>query len=104
MNGDKLDFLFIDGDHSYEGSKADFLLYKNYVREGGLIAFHDIVPDITTQKGSPVMLSKSEAGEVYLLWKELKKQYKHHEFVEDWKQDGLGIGVIEYTRAVNALK
>lgn len=37
-----IDFLFIDGDHSYEGVKADFENYKGMVRSGGLIAFHDI--------------------------------------------------------------
>lgn len=36
------DFLFIDGDHSYEGVKADYERYAPLVRAGGLIAFHDI--------------------------------------------------------------
>jgi predicted O-methyltransferase YrrM len=40
---EKLDFLFIDGDHSYEGVKADWEDYRGFVRPGGLIAFHDIV-------------------------------------------------------------
>jgi cephalosporin hydroxylase len=43
LGEEKLDFLFIDGDHSYEGVKADFEDYKGFVRPGGLIAFHDIV-------------------------------------------------------------
>ncbi len=37
-----LDFLFIDGDHSYEGVKMDYHDYKGFVRIGGLIGFHDI--------------------------------------------------------------
>jgi len=41
-NLNKIDFLFIDGDHSYEGVKKDYLKYSPLVREGGLIAFHDI--------------------------------------------------------------
>lgn len=41
--GDKqVDFLFIDGDHTYEGVKRDFELYSPLVREGGIIALHDI--------------------------------------------------------------
>ncbi|MEM4674909.1 MAG: class I SAM-dependent methyltransferase, partial [Nitrososphaerota archaeon] len=40
----KLDFLFIDGDHTYEGVKRDFEIYSPLVRRGGIIAFHDIVP------------------------------------------------------------
>lgn len=39
---EKLDFLFIDGDHSYAGAKADFDDYRKFVRPGGIIAFHDI--------------------------------------------------------------
>ncbi len=38
-----IDFLFIDGDHSYEGVKRDFEMYGPLVRPEGLIAFHDIV-------------------------------------------------------------
>jgi predicted O-methyltransferase YrrM len=38
----KIDFLFIDGDHTYEGVKQDFLTYSKLVRSGGIIAFHDI--------------------------------------------------------------
>jgi cephalosporin hydroxylase len=42
LAGQMLDFLFIDGDHSYEGVKQDFETYSEFVRKGGLIAFHDI--------------------------------------------------------------
>jgi len=34
-------FLFIDGDHSYEGVKADFEAWSPYVVVGGIVAFHD---------------------------------------------------------------
>ena len=34
-------FLFIDGDHSYEGCKADFEAWSPLVKPGGMIAFHD---------------------------------------------------------------
>ena len=37
------DFLFIDGDHSYEGVKADFEHWEQFVKVGGHIAFHDMV-------------------------------------------------------------
>ena len=39
-----VDLLFIDGDHSRTGVADDFFDYGPFVREGGLIAFHDIVP------------------------------------------------------------
>jgi predicted O-methyltransferase YrrM len=43
LGGEKADFLFIDGDYTYEGVKRD-LMYSPLVREGGIIAFHDICP------------------------------------------------------------
>lgn len=42
LNGEKLDFLFIDGDHSYNGVKQDFAMYSPFVKKGGYIGFHDI--------------------------------------------------------------
>lgn len=38
----KLDFMFIDGDHTYEGANRDFEYYKPLVREGGIVGFHDV--------------------------------------------------------------
>lgn len=52
-----VDFLFIDGDHSYEGVKADFNNYAQLVRPGGVIVFHDVI-------GLP---------EVGRFWDEIKK-------------------------------
>ena len=37
----KIDFLFIDGDHSYDGVKLDFELYINLLSENGVIVLHD---------------------------------------------------------------
>jgi len=35
------DFIFIDGDHTFEGVKADWENYKDMVRPGGAVGFHD---------------------------------------------------------------
>ncbi len=43
FDGRPLDYLFIDGDHRYEGVKKDFEMYGPMVGKGGVIAFHDIV-------------------------------------------------------------
>ena len=37
----KIDYLHIDGDHSYEGVKKDFELYSTIMNENGLITIHD---------------------------------------------------------------
>jgi len=35
------DMLFIDGDHTYNGVSLDWVMYKSFVRPGGLVVFHD---------------------------------------------------------------
>jgi len=40
----QIDFLFIDGDHSYEGVKSDFELYSNLLSPKGIIVLHDTDP------------------------------------------------------------
>lgn len=83
LGGQKLDFLFIDGDHTYEGVKRDFEMYCSLIRNGGIIAFHDIVP------GPP-----ENVGGVPQFWHEICGNYKYLEIVRDWNQGDCGIGVI----------
>ncbi len=91
LKDNKVDFLFIDGDHSYEGVKKDFEMYSPLVRKGGIIAFHDIIPDYYTRYGIKTIYY---AGEVYKFWNELKEKYEHLEIVKDRNQDAFGIGII----------
>jgi predicted O-methyltransferase YrrM len=86
-----LDFLFVDGDHSYEGVKKDWEMYSPMVRRGGLVAFHEIVPDHGTRFGTA---TESDAGGVFRFWVEVKQGFRSCEFVEDAAQDGYGIGVV----------
>jgi predicted O-methyltransferase YrrM len=79
----KLDFLFIDGDHTYNGAKIDFEMYSKLVRKGGIIAFHDIVSG-----------PQESVGGVPRFWNEIKRDFKHVELVKDWKQGGFGIGIV----------
>jgi predicted O-methyltransferase YrrM len=73
-----IDFLFIDGDHTYRGVKTDFEMYGRLVRPGGIIAFHDI--------------GENEEGGVFNLWNEIKTSYQHLEFLQDAnKQKGIGV-------------
>jgi len=41
INTNKLDLLFIDGDHTLEGVKNDYERYSKYVKKGGYIIFDD---------------------------------------------------------------
>lgn len=83
LNGRKVDFLFIDGDHTKQGVTKDFDDYKEFVREGGIIAFHDIV------KRQPL-----QTNQVYYLWKDLRTNLRTEEFIDNPDQCGYGIGII----------
>ena len=85
LKNNNLDFLFIDGDHTYEGVKKDFEMYSKLVRKGGIIALHDIV------HGSP-----EDVGEVPKFWEEVKNNFNncYKEIVKNWSQGLCGIGVI----------
>lgn len=82
LNGENLDFIFIDGDHTYKGVKKDFEMYSKLVKRG-IIAFHDIVPG-----------PKQNVGDVPKFWKEIKNKFKHKELVKSWKQKGYGIRIV----------
>ncbi|MBS1550595.1 MAG: class I SAM-dependent methyltransferase [Bacteroidetes bacterium] len=69
LSGKKIDFLYIDGDHTYEGIKKDFTIYSNYMASDGLIGFHDI----NTHK---------EGYGVVKFWNEIKDNYRHEEFIK----------------------
>jgi len=75
---EKVDFLFIDGDHTYEGVKQDFGMYKHLVKSGGLIAFHDILehPDM-------------ENCNVDKFWNEIKDEYETKEIYEEKDVSGV---------------
>ena len=84
LKGKKLDFLFIDGDHTYNGVKKDFEMYSPLVDKEGKIAFHDIVPH-------PIEMNTK----VKVYWNEIKRKYEYEEIIEDMKQDLWGIGLLK---------
>jgi cephalosporin hydroxylase len=76
----EIDFLFIDGDHREEAVRRDFENYSPLVRDGGVIAFHDIA---------------YEKGSVYYgvkpLWEELKAKFRTEEMIEKPGEYGIGV-------------
>jgi len=80
----KVDLLFIDGDHTYDGVKQDFEMYGTLVSDDGLIVFHDIVK----HTGVP------DCG-VDVLWEEIKDNHQYREFITpDGGAAWAGIGVL----------
>jgi len=84
FDGEPVDFLFIDGDHLYDGVKNDYELYRKLVRPGGLIAFHDIV------ENQPL-----PENQVYQFWKDVRNTGETIELVDSEDQCGFGIGVLK---------
>lgn len=80
LKGAPIDFLFIDGDHTYEGIKRDWEMYSPLVRRGGLIAVHDIATNY-------------ETIQVKKFWDEVKSDFSCKEYAVDPK-GRYGIGVI----------
>lgn len=76
---EKVDWLFIDGDHTFEGAKQDYNNYFPMLNEGGYCVFHDII---------------GEAG-VMQLWNEIKSDNKRPTIDIVHSKHKLGIGVIQ---------
>jgi predicted O-methyltransferase YrrM len=82
LGSDYLDFLFIDGDHSAIGVRADWSAYSTLVRPGGLVAFHDI--------------TSGPSNGVEAFWAELKARYRTDEKIDPGHRnmERMGIGVL----------
>ena len=63
------DLIFIDGDHSYDGVKKDFELYKELLSPRGFIVFHDIDPD-------HIFKGDKGGGDVWKFWQDLSEGTK----------------------------
>ena len=88
LRGRTIDFLFIDGDHTYAGVRRDFEIWSELLTPGGHVAFHDIL--------HPVEVADCEVDR---LWAELRQEYpEHFEFVEDPGQGWGGIGILRMPR------
>ena len=78
------DAVLIDGDHSYQGVKADWDFYGPLAN---IVAFHDVGSHGIRQASSGLLT------EVPRLWNEIKANAREtHEFVQD--DSGMGIGVV----------
>ena len=83
LDGALLDYLFLDGDHTYEGVRRDFEMYAPLVRSGGVIALHDIA-----------VHNRDTECQVDKFWSEVKNQFRHQEIVENPKQGWAGVGIL----------
>jgi cephalosporin hydroxylase len=77
------DAILIDGDHRYDGVKADWL---NYGSMAPIVAFHDIAGE-----GQHTKDGKALPVEVPRLWNEIKDQFEHVEFIGENTTMGIGV-------------
>lgn len=87
LRGRPVDFLFIDGDHTYEGVKRDFEMYRSLVAPDGMIGFHDIVPEKASSE-------TFQGGDVPRFWSEVAQDHVVEELVADYDAGSFGIGVV----------
>lgn len=92
LDGEMVDFLFIDGDHRYEGVKLDYLMYTQFVKPGGWIGFHDI---------KDTEFHRRANCRVDILWEELVGN--KIEFIDHSSEFG-GIGFIQKKFIQNKIK
>ena len=85
LDGELLDFLFIDGDHTYEGVRKDYHMYREFVKDGGWIGFHDT---------KDTEYHRNANCRVDILWSELEGE--KIDFVDETSNFG-GIGFIQKT-------
>ncbi len=83
LKNSKLDVLFIDGDHTYEGVKQDFENFSPFVRRNGIIAFHDIVEHLPESN-----------CKVSQFWNDIKDNYEYKELITRNNENWAGIGII----------
>lgn len=76
------DAALIDGDHLYSGVKRDWELYHGHSR---LVAFHDIAGEGQCQRKSLLPV------EVPRLWKEIRNDFPHQEFIAPGSKMGIGV-------------
>ena len=83
LPNDGVDFVFIDGDHTYEGIKQDFEDYTSLLSTNGIVVLHDILgnpydPDVQVDK----------------FWEEISCKYDTTEVVINPNRNWGGFGIV----------
>jgi len=68
----KFDFIFIDGNHTYEATKQDFEAGLPMLKKGGFVAFHNCSPGFSQEDQAYLTAD----GGPWLLTEEIKEQNK----------------------------
>jgi predicted O-methyltransferase YrrM len=68
-----IDFLFVDGDHSYEGCFNDWSSWSRFLKPGAVVVFHDIgwaegVIRVVREQISPLATREVRMNNMYVAW------------------------------------
>jgi hypothetical protein len=71
-NDRNFDVIFIDGLHTYNQVRLDFINALKFIKVGGFIAFHDMLPRNSIEQHVPIITNKAWTGDVWKLAFEIK--------------------------------
>jgi len=74
----KVDFLYIDGDHSRLACERDWLLYRDFVKVGGIVGIHDV-------------LFHNRETEADIVWSNIKTLFPYSEIKTSHSSTGWGL-------------
>ncbi|MBN1518071.1 class I SAM-dependent methyltransferase [Candidatus Sumerlaeota bacterium] len=84
QDGLEMQMAFIDGDHSSEGCLKDWLAVDEYLVEGGLVLFHDTIPEICNHLGPRYVLEELQ-----------KRAPSRYHVINLPTFDGPGLGMVQ---------
>jgi predicted O-methyltransferase YrrM len=69
----KIDFLFIDGDHSYDACLNDWLSWSRMLTPGAIVVFHDVgwaegVMKVVAEFVAPIAKREVKMNNMYVAW------------------------------------
>jgi len=85
-----IDFLFIDGDHSYMSILVDYQYFNYFVKKGGYIAFHDLnikesQDAVATILERDPLVQVAKVGRILIFRKESERAEKYFQIVKRGK-------------------
>lgn len=101
LGGRRIDYAFIDGDHTFDGVRQDFELCLRFAAPDAVIAFHDIARTPSPEWIEAAATAPGDPG-VHGFWEQVRRRYAHEEFIRDPDQAGYGIGVLHLGRGTGA--
>ncbi len=73
LNHDEISFMFLDGGHTLKDITMDFEMYAPFVKDGGIIGFHDTLKSIWSEELYDIQVANFYNG--------LKNYFQHDEMI-----------------------